>query len=99
VLGYFNQLPTVAGAANPSGLNGSAFYFDLANVQVLKGPQGTLFGISTNGGAILFESKKPVNDFEGYIQAGGGNYGHVETEGVLNVPLVDEKLLLRVGGQ
>ncbi|MDB5393359.1 MAG: TonB-dependent receptor [Rhodospirillales bacterium] len=99
VIGYFNQLPTIAGAANPSGLNGSAFYFDLGSLQVLKGPQGTLFGISTNGGAILFESKKPVNDFEGYVQAGGGNYGHTEFEGVINIPIVDDKLLLRAGGQ
>jgi iron complex outermembrane receptor protein len=99
VLGYFNQLPTVAGNTNPTGLNGSAFYFDMANIQVLKGPQGTLFGISTNGGAILFESKKPTNDFGGYFQVGGGNYGHAEVEGAVNVPLVDEKLLMRIGGQ
>jgi iron complex outermembrane receptor protein len=99
VIGYFNAIPTVAGAANPTGLNGNATYFDLGNLQVLKGPQGTLFGLSTNGGALLFESKKPTNNFEGYVQAGGGSYGHAEVEGVLNIPIVDDKLLLRVGGQ
>ena len=99
VIGYFNAIPTVAGAANPTGLNGEATYFDLSNLQVLKGPQGTLFGLSTNGGALLFESKKPTNNFEGYVQAEGGNLGHVGAEGVLNIPIVDEKLLLRVGGQ
>ncbi len=99
VIGYFNAIPTVAGAANPTGLNGEATYFDLANLQVLKGPQGTLFGLSTNGGALLFESKKPTNNYEGYVQAEGGNFGHVGVEGVLNIPIVDDKLLLRVGGQ
>jgi iron complex outermembrane receptor protein len=99
VIGYFNAIPTVSGAANPSGLNGNATYFDLGNLTVLKGPQGTLFGLSTNGGALLFESKKPTNNYEGYFQVGGGSYGHTEVEGVLNVPIVDDKLLLRVGGQ
>jgi len=97
VLGYFNQVPTVTN--NTIGLNGSAFYYDMANVQVLKGPQGTLFGLSTNGGAILFESRKPTNDFNGYFQVGAGNYGHFEAEGAINVPVVPDKLLVRAGGQ
>lgn len=91
VLGYFDQLPV--------SLAGSASYFDLANIQVLKGPQGTLFGLSTNGGAILFESKRPVNDFEGYVSAEVGNYGHTNLQGVINVPVIEDKLLVRVGVQ
>jgi len=97
VLGYFNQVPTVTN--NTIGLNGSAFYYDMASVQVLKGPQGTLFGLSTNGGAILFESRKPTNDYNGYFQIGAGNYGHFEVEGAVNIPIVDDKLLVRAGGQ
>ena len=97
VLGYFDQVPTVTN--NSIGLNGSAFYYDMASVQVLKGPQGTLFGLSTNGGAILFESRKPTSDYNGYFQIGAGNYGHFEAEGAINVPIVPDKLLVRAGGQ
>lgn len=39
------------------------------NVQVLKGPQGTLFGIANNGGAMIIEPKRPTDRFEGYVQA------------------------------
>ncbi len=97
VLGYFNQIPTVT--SNSIGLNGSAFYYDMSSVQILKGPQGTLFGLSTNGGAILFESRKPTNDYEGYVQIGAGNLGHFEVEGAINIPVVPDKLLIRTGGQ
>jgi iron complex outermembrane receptor protein len=89
VLGYFGEVNTP--------LNGSALYFDLGNVQVLKGPQGTLFGVSTNGGAILYQPKRPVNNVEGYVQATLGDYGRRQLEGVLNIPVVDDKFLLRVG--
>lgn len=97
VLGYFDQVPTVT--TKSIGLNGNAFFFDMDNVQVLKGPQGTLFGLSTNGGAVLYESKKPMNGYDGYLQLGAGNYGHFEAEGVINVPIIPDKLLLRAGGQ
>jgi iron complex outermembrane receptor protein len=63
--------------------------FDLQNVQVLKGPQGTLFGRNTDGGAVLVVPKKPTSDFEGYVQGGYGNYADGEVQGVLNVPLGD----------
>src|SRR5690606_5292589 len=55
-----------------NGLNSSLF--DLDSVQVLKGPQGTLFGRNTPGGAILFTSKRPTDDFEGYARLAAGNY-------------------------
>ena len=87
---YFDQVVT-----NQAG---PGVFYDLENVQVLKGPQGTLFGRNTTGGAVLFEPKKPVNDFEGYIQAQLGNYNDEEFEGVINVPIVSDKLLLRVSG-
>src|SRR6476620_2784987 len=48
-------------------------YFDLASVQVLKGPQGTLFGRNTTGGAVLFVPQGPTKDFGGYVRAQGGN--------------------------
>jgi iron complex outermembrane receptor protein len=91
VIGYFDDAPV--------DLYGPALYFDLDNEQVLKGPQGTLFGLSTNGGAIVYESKKPSNNFEGFVQAEGGNYGHYQFQGAVNVPVVPDKLLVRVGGE
>jgi iron complex outermembrane receptor protein len=87
---YFDQVP--------SDISGPGVFYDLENVQILKGAQGTLFGRNTVGGAILFEPKKPTNAFEGYIQAQFGNYGDKEFEGALNVPIVSDKLLLRVAG-
>ncbi len=75
------------------------FYFDLANIQVLYGPQGTLFGLSNDAGALLFEPQHPKNDFEGYGQVTLGNYGRQTIEGVVNVPVIEDKLLIRIGGQ
>jgi len=90
VVEYFNEVPFNA--------VGYGLYYDLENVQVLKGPQGTLFGRNTTGGAILFESKKPTNVFEGYAQIALGDYNDREFEAALNVPIVADKLLLRVAG-
>jgi iron complex outermembrane receptor protein len=63
--------------------------FDLQNVQVLKGPQGTLFGRNTDGGAILVVPKKPGTEFEAYIEGSYGNYAMGEVQGVINIPLGD----------
>ena len=90
VLPYFNEVQV-------GGVGASSFY-DLESVQVLKGPQGTLFGRNSTGGAVLFTSVKPTNDFGGYVTVRGGNYAHFQAEGAINVPLVDDKLLLRVAG-
>jgi iron complex outermembrane recepter protein len=89
--GYFAEIPT----AN-TGVIGT--YYDLSSVQVLNGPQGTLFGINSIGGAILFEPKHPVNDFEGYAKITLGNYNERGFEGAINVPIVEDKLLVRFSG-
>jgi iron complex outermembrane receptor protein len=65
-------------------------FYDMDNVQVLRGPQGTLFGRNTTGGAILVNTKRPTNDFEAYIQGGGTFFqagNGVQGEGALNVPI------------
>jgi iron complex outermembrane receptor protein len=64
-------------------------FFDLQNVQVLKGPQGTLFGRNTDGGAVLLVPKKPTSDFEGYVEGAYGNFDMGEVQGVVNIPLSD----------
>ncbi len=75
----------------------SAFY-DLASIQVLKGPQGTLFGRNATGGAVLFTTQKPTEDFGGYVDVEAGNYNSRKYEGALNVPLLGNKVLVRVAG-
>ena len=79
--------------ARAIGLTGSLF--DLDNVAVLKGPQGTLVGRNTTGGAILYNSRDPGPDFGGYVQATVGDYGHAGLQGAVNIPLA-ETLFLRV---
>jgi iron complex outermembrane recepter protein len=77
--------------------NGASFY-DLDSVQVLKGPQGTLFGKNTTGGAIVITPKAPTDDFEGYGQLQTGSYSLVDFEGAVNVPVTDT-LAIRVSGK
>ena len=73
-------------------------FFDLQSFQVLKGPQGTLFGRSTTGGAVLIVPAAPVlGKTEGYARLQGGNYDNVQVEGAINVPL-GEKAALRLAG-
>jgi iron complex outermembrane receptor protein len=74
-------------------------YFDLDNIQVIKGPQGTLFGESSTGGVILFEPKRPGEIFDGYIDAQGGNYAYGQFKGAVDIPLVKDTLLTRVAFQ
>ncbi|HLG88520.1 MAG TPA: TonB-dependent receptor [Alphaproteobacteria bacterium] len=93
VIFYWNQVPINANN------QAAGFYFDIDSLQVLYGPQGTLFGLSNDAGALLFEPKHPVNGFEGYGQLTLGNYGRATVEGVVNVPVIDDKLLVRIGGQ
>ena len=68
---------------------GPGSFFDLQNVQVLKGPQGTLFGRNTTGGAILLVPQKPTAKFEGYAEVSSGNYGMERVQAALNAPLSD----------
>lgn len=95
VVVYMNEVPLPAAiSANQQG--GAGNYIDLENLQVLNGPQGTLFGRNTTGGAVLLVPQKPTNDFEGYVDAKLGNYENRQFEGVVNLPIVDDKVLLRV---
>ncbi len=61
---------------------------DLQRVEVLLGPQGTLYGRNTNGGVINFISRDPTTDkVSGFIKVGAGNYSAFSSEGALNLPL------------
>ncbi|MDB5687039.1 MAG: hypothetical protein JWR77_1628 [Rhizorhabdus sp.] len=73
--------------------------YDVSNIQVLKGPQGTLFGRNTTGGAILVYTKQPTYELGGYGQVLIGNYDWKEFEGAVNLPIIADKLAVRVAGQ
>ena len=92
VVGYFAEVPSSA--------SGPGNFFDLASLQVLKGPQGTLFGRNSTGGAVLLEPARPkMNVVEGYVQGTLGNLRRRSGEGALNIPLIDDVLAVRVAGQ
>jgi iron complex outermembrane receptor protein len=80
------------------GAGGSSAFYDLASIQLLKGPQGTLFGRNATGGAVLFTTAKPTDDLSGYVMGRLGNYNLRYIEGALNVPIVADKVLLRISG-
>lgn len=73
-----------------STINLSGFpVFDLARAEVLRGPQGTLFGRNADGGAIQLISNKPTKEFEGYATATTGSYNQLITEAAVSGPLTD----------
>ena len=71
---------------------------DLERVEVLRGPQGTLFGKNALGGAVRFVSKKPQGDGSGKIEATYGSRNRLNLRGSFDVSLVPDKVFLRVAG-
>lgn len=83
--------------ARSYGLN--ANILDAASVQVLKGPQGTLFGRNTTGGAILISTNNPdMDEFSGSLSASYGRFNEHEMTGVINIPIVADRVALRLAG-
>ena len=71
--------------------------FDLDQIEVLRGPQGTLFGRNTPGGVVKFDSVKPSSDFGGYVSVSEATYNTANVEGAVNLPL-GEGWAARVSG-
>lgn len=72
--------------------------FDPASIEVLRGPQGTLYGRNTTGGAIRFTSKQPTDEFSGNATLSYGNLNDVRIDAGIGGPIVDDKLKFRVAG-
>lgn len=73
-----------------------AALFDIARVEVLRGPQGTVNGRNATGGAINVITERPAVESSGYLKVGVGNYNAVKTSGAFGGPLGSDKLLGRI---
>ncbi len=72
---------------------------DLEQIEVLRGPQGTLFGRNTSAGALSITTRKPnTSELEAFANASYGNFGFANFQGGLNIPLIKDSLGLRVSG-
>jgi iron complex outermembrane recepter protein len=80
--------------ARPTG--GNLEMFDVRQAEILRGPQGTLFGRNTTGGAINVYTNDPTGEFDGYVKADVGNYDYYRVEGVVNAPIMGDELAARV---
>ena len=74
-------------------------FFDVNQVEVLRGPQGTLYGRNATAGVVNVISAKPTDQFEAMLSADWGNYPNRRYEGMVNIPIVDDRLDLRVAGE
>ena len=86
-------ISSVVTSVNGHSVNDSvvadAGFFDLERVEVLKGPQGTLFGRNAANGVINFITARPTNEFGGDYNVEIGSFGKIKTEAVVNLPLSD----------
>lgn len=88
VIPYFAEVP-----------NYPLAYFDLENIQVIKGPQGTLFGQSSTGGVVLFEPRRPQPALGADIEVQAGTRRYVQVEGAVNLPIAGDRLVARIAFQ
>lgn len=79
----------------PGGPTGYANTFDVRNLEVLKGPQGTLFGQAAVAGAIVYEPIKPDTTFGGYFEVSSGDYDLRTVRGAVDLPIVSDRLFIR----
>jgi len=74
-------------------------FFDLGQAEVLRGPQGTLYGRNATAGVVNLSTAKPTDQFEAMVSAEIGNYHQHRVEGMINLPIVDDRLDIRVAGE
>lgn len=93
---YYAEVPLPADTTE-SNVGGPGKFFDLGNIQILKGSQGTLFGRNTTGGALLLTPNRPADNFSISANVEEGNYSLHGYELVVNIPLLADTLFLRLG--
>lgn len=107
------QIRGIGGGGGATGERGVGFYIDnvfmprttgpvmrvldVERVEVLRGPQGTLFGRNSTGGAIRVFSKQPGPERDGYLRLTGGNFDHRDVSAMINVPITD-RFFIRAQG-
>lgn len=89
VLTYLNEAPY-----NPG--NTATAFFDLGSIQVLKGPQGTLFGRNATGGAVLYSTPMPGNEFSGFAILRGASRNYGQMQAAVDLPIVPNVLAVRL---
>lgn len=89
VLTYVNEAPYLPN-------NTATSLYDLSSIQVLKGPQGTLFGRNATGGAVLYSTPMPGNDVAGYLTVRAGERNSFQGQGAIDLPIIPDKLAVRL---
>ncbi|HVT25268.1 MAG TPA: TonB-dependent receptor plug domain-containing protein, partial [Rhizomicrobium sp.] len=74
-------------------------FFDVGQVEVLRGPQGTLYGRNATAGVVNLTSARPTDQFEAMASGEIGNYHQRRFEGMVNIPITDDRLDVRVAGE
>jgi iron complex outermembrane receptor protein len=85
----------VDGLYIPRTLGMAGALLDIKRVEILRGPQGTLYGRNSTGGAIGLNTNDPTDKLEGSVDVTGGNYGAWDVVGIANVPIVPDSLAAR----
>ena len=107
------QIRGISGGGGATGERGVGFYIDnvfmprttgpvmrvldVERIEVLRGPQGTLFGRNSTGGAIRVFSQQPETERAGYLKLTAGDFDHQDLSGMINVPLSDTVFLRAQG--
>lgn len=95
-----NLDPSVAimvdGVLSTNPISMSQELFDIEQIEVLKGPQGALYGRSAVGGAINITTKRPTNEFEGFVRAGLGDGDASKLQAAISGPLVEDRVFGRL---
>ncbi len=95
--------PAVAVSFNDTAFIRNHFFeqefFDVSQVEVLRGPQGTLYGRNATAGVVNIVSAKPTDSYEAMASIDVGNYENRRMEGMLNIPVVGDKLGIRAAGE
>ncbi|QDC37780.1 TonB-dependent receptor [Sphingobium fuliginis] len=76
-----------------------ASFYDVQQVEVLRGPQGTLYGRNATGGSINITTRKPTEQLSGYLNVTGGNYARASVEGAVSGAIIPDMLAVRVAFQ